>query len=67
MMKKAAAKFLKPECCNYSMKQLTDAVSAMEAFTEKDLEDVLNRSWKLPGSGFGKIAQPVQVASPEKP
>ncbi|MEZ4578655.1 MAG: hypothetical protein R2875_11770 [Desulfobacterales bacterium] len=58
---KAAAKFLKPDLLA-PMTQLTDAVSAMAAFTEKDLEDIFKQVMETSGLGFGKIAQPVRVA-----
>ena len=58
---KSAVKFLKPDLL-VPMKQLADTVSAMEAFTEKDLEDIFKQVMETSGLGFGKIAQPVRVA-----
>ncbi len=58
---KAAAKFLKPALLG-PMKQLTDAVSGMAEFNEKNLEDIFKQVMEDSGLGFGKVAQPVRVA-----
>ncbi|PIE70483.1 MAG: glutamate--tRNA ligase [Deltaproteobacteria bacterium] len=58
---KAAAKFLVPDNAPV-LTQLTDALSAHEAFDEKGLEPPFLSVMDTTGLKFGKVAQPVRVA-----
>ena len=57
----AAKKFLKSASIE-PLKKITDALAALETFTEKDLEDAFKAVMEQTGLKMGKIAQPVRVA-----
>jgi len=58
---KAARKFLKP-ANRQALHLLMDALSAIEMFTEENLENVFKSVMHKTGLKLGKIAQPVRVA-----
>jgi glutamyl-tRNA synthetase len=57
----AAKKFLKPAALE-PLQKITDALEALNSFTEKDLEDAFKSVMEETGLKMGKIAQPVRVA-----
>lgn len=58
---KAAKKFLKPSALT-PLKKSADGIEALDAFTEKSLEDVFKQVMAETELKFGKIAQPIRVA-----
>ena len=58
---KAARKFLKP-AARQPLQFLMDALSAIETFTEENLENAFKSVMEKTGLKLGKIAQPVRVA-----
>lgn len=58
---KAAGKFLKP-AARQALQFLMDALSAIETFTEENLENAFKSVMEKTGLKLGKIAQPVRVA-----
>jgi len=58
---KAARKFLKPDTLDILQKS-ADYISALEGYTQEELENVFKQIMEETGLGFGKIAQPLRVA-----